>query len=463
LKKQQTELIFIVLSFLILLPLTVNAETPDSESDVPLHLTMSKAIELALAHSEQILIADQSIEEAEGVYREYAADAFPQLSGSVSYTRNLERLYTEQDMTMLNPLFAQFGLPELEVEKVYYSNLHEWDFRLTLTQNIFTFGKVSNALKLGDISRKLARQGREVTEQDVILKTKQAFLSVLYAREVLAVANANLQRTQENYNTIKAKVDQGIMSRFDLLVMEAELAAAKPPVLEAQNMVNLTTQALLNVIGEPLDRPVDVVGKLLFTSLQADRQTLITRARQNRPELRLLEMQQDLYDTSYRLFRATYFPTLAANASASRTGGTDKRIWPEDPDDTLQPTLSFGVQLYVPLFDGLRGYGQMKQMQAKKRTAQLEYQMLLRGIELEITSLVDQVHLSEQVHSANREAYRVAEEAYKLAQLRFENGLSTRLEVTEAKTNLNRAALGVATSLYNLHIARAQLQRALGE
>lgn len=431
-------------------------------SQVPLRLTIEKSVEMAIAHNEQILIANEAIEEAEGVYTEYAADAFPQLSGSIAYTRHLERMYTEVDMTMLNPILAQAGAPPLEVEKSYFNNKHEWDFRLSLSQNIFTFGKVSNALALGDISRRLARQAKKITIHDVKLQTKKSFFNVLYAKEVLHVMQANLERSQETRDIVKAKTDQGVMSRFDLLVMEAEVAAAKPPVLQAENSVLLTTQALLNIIGEPLDRPVQLESGLLFASLQEDTPDLISTGLRNRPELSMLHMQQDLYDTSYRLFRATYFPTLAASGSYAHTGGTDAHIWPDDPGEELQPSLSFGIQLYVPLFDGLRSYGQMRQMQAKKRSAQLQERMLVRGIRMEITALVSRIRLQEQVFKANQEAQRVVEEAYNLARLRFENGLGTRLEMTDAKTILRNAMLGVVTSLYNLNNARAELDRALG-
>jgi len=455
--------LLVLLAMALGAPGALFAQEAPSPGNLPLRLTIDKAIELALAHNEQILIADEAIAEAQGVYREYAADAFPQLSGSVTYNRNLERMYTEQDMTFLNPLFAQFQLPQLGVEKVYLSNSHEWDFRLTLTQNIFTFGKVSNALALGDISRDLAHQGKKVAVQDVIVQTKRSFLGVLFSQEVLSVTQSNLERTEALYKIIKAKTDQGVMSRFDLLIAEAELAAAKPPVLEAQNQVNLATQALLNQIGEPLDRPVTIVGDLEFSTLGDDAAQLISQAKLKRPELRLLQMQEEMYDRSYRIFRSMYLPTLAANASASRTGGTDKQIFPEEPEDELQPTLSFGVTLYVPLFDGLRSYGQMGQMKAKKRTVHLQYQQLVRGVELEVTSLVSQIQVAEQIYLANQESYRVAKRAYELAELRLDNGLGTRLEVTDAKANLNGAMLGIANSLYNLNVARANLTRALGE
>ena len=105
----------------------------------------------------------------------------------------------------------------------------------------------------------------------------------------------------------------------------------------------------------------------------------------------------------------------------------------------------------------------MGQRKAKKRTVHLQYQQLVRGVELEVTSLVSQIQVAEQIYLANQESYRVAKRAYELAELRLDNGLGTRLEVTDAKANLNGAMLGIANSLYNLNVARANLARALGE
>jgi len=440
----------------------VVAEEPAEEIGAPLRLNLQKAIELAVAHNEQILIADEGITEAQGAFQSYAADAFPQINGSVSYTRNIDRMYQIQDMSMLNPLFAQFGLPPLGQEKIYFNFSHEWDFRITATQYLFTFGRLSYALSLGDITTHLAREGREIAVQDVILATKKSFFTVLFAKEALAVTKANLARIEEQRDTVKAKVAQGLMSRFDLLVVESEVAGARPRVLEAENNVLLSTQALLNVIGEALNRQVTLDGQLAFEPLTENPSELIAASLRARPEIRALQLQEDLYETTYRLSRANYFPILSANASVSRTGGSDAHIWPDDPWDELQPTLAVGVQLYVPLFDGFRNYGQMRQMAAKKRAAQLQRQQLARGIEMQVTALVSQIRLQEQIYHANQEAVNVAQEAYKLAVLRFESGLSARLEVTDARTNLNNAQLGSIGALFALNSARAELDRALG-
>ncbi len=440
----------------------VAAEEPVSPDGAPLRLNVQKAVELAVAHNEVVLIADEQINEAEGTYTQYAADAFPQLSGTVNYTRNIERMYQWYDMTQLNPLMTAMGLPTLKPEKVYLTNSHAWDFRLMLSQNIFTFGRISNALALGDISKRLAREGREVAVQDVIVTAKKSFYTALFAKEALVVTRANLDRIVEQRDMVKSKVAQGVMSRFDLLVVESEVAAARPRVLEAENNVLLTTQALLNVIGEPLNRAVQLDGQLGFAALTESTPDLVAASLRARPELQALQLQEDLYDTSYKLFRANYFPAISANAAAARTGGTDAHIWPDDPEEELQPSLSFGVTLYVPLFDGLRNYGQMKQMLAKKRQAMLQRQQVARGIEMQVTALVSQIKLQEQIYHADLEALKVAQEAYKLTTLRFESGLSTRLEVTDARTTLNNVQLGVLGALYNLNSARADLDRALG-
>jgi outer membrane protein TolC len=298
--------------------------------------------------------------------------------------------------------------------------------------------------------------------QDVAVAAKKAFFTALFAKEALAVTKVNLELIEMQRDSVKSKVAQGVMSRFDLLVVESEVAAARPRVLEAQNNVLLSTEALLNVIGEPLNRAVELDGQLEFAQLNDTTPDLVNAALRARPEIQALVLQAEMYEETYRIYRANYLPALTANATASRTGGEDNRIWPDHPRDTLQPTLSFGVQLYVPLFDGLRNYGQMKQMQAKKREAQLQLQLLRRGIEMEVTALVSEIKLQEQVYRAHQEAANVAREAHKLTTLRFDSGLSTRLEVTDARMNLINAELGVISALYALNAARADLDRALG-
>lgn len=457
--------LFSVLLLAILAVPSVWAQDADpiSASLAPLRLTVEKAVELALAHNEAVRIADEGINEAKGTYLQYSADAFPQLSANIGYTRYFERMYSEVDMTMLNPLFAQFGLPPLEKEKAYYNHRHEWDFRVLASQNLFTFGKVSNAIRLGSVFKKVARVGKEITVADVAAQARRAFLAVLFLRESLHVTQSNLNLTQETRDVVKTKVDQGVTSRFELLVVESELAAAKTKVLQSERDLQVATQALLNVIGEPLDRETIIVGELGLHPIANELPTLINRAQVQRPALRALQLQGEMYDYSYRILRSLYLPTLSANGTYAQTGGSDARVFPEDPGEDFQPTLSFGVSLYVPLFDGLRSYGQMRQMAAKRHTAQLQYQQAKRGVELEVTSLYNRIQVTEDIAASNLKTVAVAEEAFNLAQLRFDNGLGTRLEVTEARNALSFAKLGLAATLFELNDAQAQLRRALAD
>ncbi|MDP8222479.1 MAG: TolC family protein [Candidatus Lernaella stagnicola] len=451
----------------ILAALAVDAARAAENDLLPLRLTIEKAVELALSHNESVRIADESINEAKGTYREYAADAFPQISGVVGYTRHLERRFSEVDMTAFNPLLAQMGAPPLEKSKQYFNSQHEWDFRLMAEQNLFTFGKVSNAIRLGSVFKKIARENKQLAVKDVALQTRQSFLTVLFAQEALSVAESNLKLTKETYDVVRNKAKQGVMSRFDLLIVESELAMAEPTVMAAERNLETAKQALLHVIGEPLDRTVSIVGELKFESLEGDVSEFVRRAVLQRPELRALSLQKDMYDYSHKIARALYLPTLTANATYAQSGGSDKQIWPEDEpgdaSDGFQPSLNFGVQLYVPLFDGLRAYGRMKQMAAKRQTSRLQIAQATRGIKLEVTSLAKQIRTTEAMVAANMKAVEVAAEANHLAQLRFENGLGTRLEVTDARNNLNRAKLGLAATLFDLNDARARLQRAMGE
>jgi len=453
----------------IILPIVLAAILPIAQAAAqqsdqgPLRLTVEKAVELALAHNEAVQIADEGIEEARGVYTEYAADAFPQISGNISYTRYLDSPYTEMDWTAFDPLMAQMGLPSMGVSKVDIYNHHNWDFRIMVDQNLFTFGKIRNAIRLGGLYKKIAQVSKQVTVKDVELQTRQAFLTVLFLRETVKVAESNLALTQETYDTMAAKVAQGVQSKFELLVVEAELATAKPKVLSAQRDLDVATKALLNTIGEPLDREVEIIGELSFQPLEAELPTLVNEAKTLRPELRALELQEEMYDYSYKIYRAMYFPSLMANGTYAQSAGIDDRIWPDEPDEDFMPTLSFGVQLYIPLFDGLRSYGGMRQMAAQRNSAQLQHRQASRGIELEVTSLVNNILVTERIVQANVQAVGVAQEAHRLAEIRFNSGLGTRLEVSDARDKLGLVQLAQAKSLYDLNAARAALDRALGK
>lgn len=427
-------------------------------------LTLDKAIELALKHNEKGAIAREGIEQAKAAVMENASAAWPHLTGIAGYEHNLEQPVLEMDFSGFNPLFESMGLPPpppVEQPLVYK---HNWNFTLALEQNIYTFGRLSNAIRLAKQYEQVSEQNADLTDQDIVLEVQQAYFRVNLAKEALQIARENWSITQKTYENIKAKYASGIKSEFDYLQIKAELASAKPPVIESETAVALAKMNLLRLIGLPLDRDIDAVDGFAEFFPTQPVQDMVETARINRTEIRLSDLDAEMNHTTGNLFISNMLPVLAANMNYTYSGQSiieQDQVWPEEDD--WNTFWSVGVNFTWPFFDGFESYGKVRQYRSEERISRLKKVQLLKGIELEITQLAREFQALKQELAARKEAVALAEKAYGLASIRFESGLGTFLERDDAKVLWTRTKVGLAETLYKLNVSHAKLKRALGK
>ena len=142
------------------------------------------------------------------------------------------------------------------------------------------------------------------------------------------------------------------------------------------------------------------------------------------------------------------------------------------PNPSCRPTVSqnggffsdrtVGVQVAWPLFDGLRVKGNIDLAQAQARVAELQLAQEREAVALEVERARAELARSQALFQARRTNVSEADEAFRLASLRYTRGLSTQLEVSDAQLQLLTAQIDEARATYDLYLASAELARALG-
>jgi outer membrane protein TolC len=123
---------------------------------------------------------------------------------------------------------------------------------------------------------------------------------------------------------------------------------------------------------------------------------------------------------------------------------------------------NFGVQVSWPLFDGLRAKGNVDLAQAQRRVAEIQLSQAREQVQIERAQTRAEFARARAAYEAQRDNAREAEEAYRLAALRFERGLDTQLDASAVQLQLLIAKSNEARSIFDLYIAAADLARARG-
>lgn len=415
-------------------------------------LSLDQARDLALASDEQLAQARQAVDGAAADVLAAGADRLPQLSLAGTYTHNLKKpvMFLPADMAS-----AFGGATSLEMGG-------DWDLQAaaTLSLNLWTAGRLSAARGMAGEALASSRWQEALVADAVAFAAEQAYYDALLTAEQVDIAVRAHELAEEARRVAQAALDQGTGSRFDLLRAQVELANREAPVVQARNQYHLAVLQLLRVCGLDHGESVELTDALANVPAPRDLDVLLADMIADSPELKALEHQVKAATMAVSLARAGRGPLVQLQGQYAIQGQWDDDLFPGDNETAGSATAALAVSM--PVFDGFAAKAEIGGSRADLRMAELELERITRDRELGVrqarTGLVN-ARLSLE---GRREAVTLAEEAYRLAQVRLDNGLATPLERLDAETALTDARVQLAEALYNCNLAAASLKLAVG-
>ena len=322
--------------------------------------------------------------------------------------------------------------------------------QVSLSQLLFDFGKT---LAATDAARKLASvalENVELQRQLIALAIREAYTNINFAQRLSVVAQQSFDRSQLNLRSARGFFDVGTRPKSDVVRAEVDVANARVDIIRARNAQRLARAALNTAMGIDIDTPTQVQDNLIYEPVQFDRGQQRAEALRQRPENRQAKLQLEVSEAQERLAFRNFFPNLSAVAAygATRT--------------ELNPNWSVGLTFSWTMFDGGGLVGRYQESQANLEGSRAR----LKASELDIIQNVEQSEISaeeaqERIQAAQA-AVASAEENFRLAQGRFDAGVGTILELTDAQLALTQSQNTESQALSDFRIALYRLDRALG-
>jgi outer membrane protein len=407
-------------------------------------LELDNAISMALKSNEIYLTALQDKLKAEGEITEARSGALPSLTLDGRYTRNFE---------LQELIFAG--------EKFTIGAKNDYSISLNLDQTLFDGGKVFNAWKIANLYDKYATEGVKIARHSVIYGTKQAFFSVILARDNVNVARDAVSQAQENFKVVNNMYLQGLVSEYDNLRAEVELANLVPQLTKAENDARLALNNLKYYIGytglDELDPKF--VFSLQDTIATPDLDTSLEQAFARRPDY----VGQDYLIRAYKkvigISRSGRMPSLYFSSALSWNAAVNETF--PAKEDWIR-SWSATLDLSFPIFDGLKTSGSIKKSKADYVKNNLAKSQLEDAIRLEVEEAISQIEESKKRLASGQRTIAMAEEGQRVANLRFKNGVGTQLEILSAQSALTQAKTNYVLAVYDYQIALAKYDKAIG-
>jgi len=422
------------------------ASTTPSDNDklatIPaMCISLDKAVEMALADHPDLKIALAQIDAADAKYRQAKSSLGIRLNVGGSYTR-------------IDPVAeAKLSfIPNRPPTIIKLGDNNNFSGKAVLDKVITTFGQLEYAVAAAYIQIGVQRSNYEAVRQNIIFRVKEAYFTALKTEGYVKVAKDNLDISLHNLQVTKEMYSAGVVPRYEVLRAELGVSTAKQYLIAAENAAEMSKASLKNILGINQSVPLKLVEYVEVINLSADPDTAQSLAEKNRPEIQAMLMSQKAVKCLLESARRGQWPVLAFNSNYERKTvsgfNANQDLW------TNTVVLSF------PLFDGGKTAAQFDEQKANLQ--QLEQQLinLSRGIQLEVKQAVLKLNEMEARLESAAKDVETSLEGYEIAQTRYENGISTGLELDDAKKKLNEAKVNYLNVRYDYNIAYAYLEKA---
>ena len=442
-------ILLVVQPFLLLTGSSFLNAAPVSEKTTS--LTLDDAVRTGVEKSRILEIARLDRDMAGQKIRESWSAVLPQITTGVTYTRTLK------PSVLLLPNQGFPGFPS----KLETSSDNAAHATLEVHQPLFN-GSAIAGIRAAGIVRRMSEEAYRSAESAVIADIKISYFDALISKEQLSLIEQSIARWEQSRKDTRAMFRQGVAADIDTLKAFLSVENLRPDLIQAENRVATTMTRLKNVMGIPVDSNVKLSGKLELPSAAypADINAAYREALDSRPDLHQLDLQVQAEGEKINAARAERFPLLSAFGKLESQTAFNDGIRPSD--SRWPASSSVGLQLTMPLFTGYRISSQVEQAKIGQLQTRTRFEELKANIRAEIEVRVLNFRESQKRIEVQSKTISVAERSYSISRLRFKEGIGSRLELTDAELQLNKAKTNYLQAVYDCLVATTQLDKALG-
>ncbi len=370
-----------------------------------------------------------------------------------------------------------------------FNQPNTYNTNVTLGVPLFQGGRTRQATRAAASLRDAATAEMSVTELDVSLQVLQAYLGAQLAERLVAIQDSNMVLAQARVRQAEQFEAGGRGSRYDVLRARVERSNLEPLAIAARGERDLALLELRRLTNLPQDAPLRLSTELNPASVRAAADALAgaavvdSAALEALPDVRAARLRAQAGDATVRAANAALLPTVSLNfvngwqafpldwSLPVRGGGLNTIDCPAGSEPGSVCTQQNGgwftdrsLQLAVnwPVWDGNRARNDLRQVRAQAAIADLQAVQAVENARAAAARARTEMDRARATFEAVSQTVAEAEEAFRLASLRYTRGLGTQLDVSDAQLALLTARTNEARATFDLYLATAELARALG-
>ncbi|MBF0445766.1 MAG: TolC family protein [Magnetococcales bacterium] len=322
----------------------------------------------------------------------------------------------------------------------------------TVTVPLYSFGRVAENINAAQATLEARHLETKKSEQDLKLAVAEAYVAILRAERVLAVAKSHVESLAAHAQDVKNRQAQGMAARNDLLSAQVSLADAQQQLLQDNNRLDMAHTAYNRLLGRPLTQSVSVEA-LQVEPTDEDVDALTKLAIKQRPEMLLPSQYIASLRHQAESEKAKYGPQVGL------VGGYD---YTENRYQANEGAWSAKLSATWSLFDGGIANHRSKALRHEAEALIEDHAELESQIRLQVRQIWLEVQESQKRVDVTRKAQGQAEENLSVTRNRFNAGLANNTEVLDAETLRTKTHGNYDNAVFDAALSALRLQHAIG-
>ncbi len=462
-------------------------------------LSLEEALHIAETASEDVGIARAAADRAQGEQMRARSELFPQVFASLGYTRTLASQFEDiaenappRNPQALDPIdddpddafgptcfnylnpggttterltglenAARCTSAGFDFSALPFGQRNNWTLGLDVQQTLFAGGRVAAQTRMAGAGRRIAETSLASTRAQLVLNVIEAYYDASLADRLVSIAVSTLEQAETTLRHTQLARQVGNQPEFELLRATVSRDNQRPILIQRQSDRDIALMRLKQLLNLALNEPLTLTTPLDDTSVAIPaRLTSVALARQDslppseRAPVRQAADAVDVNANALRIARSQRLPQVSVNMQYGRVAypQTGLPVW-----NDFSTNWTVGVALQVPIFTGGRITGDVRVAQAELEDARYRLTQARELAELDSYAAMARLDAAEASFAASAGTAQQAARAYQIAEIRYREGISTQVELSDSRILLEQASANRALAARDLAVARARV------
>ena len=417
----------------------------------PLHLSL--ALAWAVAGSAQAQSLLQMYEAAKGHDATYAA--------ARAQAEATQAKAAQAKAALLPQIGASVGNTKKHADLPSGTQIADYTEKtkgISATMPLFSLSSISDFRK-GAPSYQIAEAQHQAAEQDLLVRTAQAYFDVLTSNQALVSVQAQKAAVAEQLAAAKRNFEVGTKTIVDTRQAQAQFDLVVAQELVAQNDLRTKKLALDQLVGSSNQQPIALKGSASLTAPQpADAEQWVQKALENNASLRMSRMTYEVAKLETQKQNSGHLPTLDLTAKYGETRCSGSQPLNCNDNDAR----SVGVTLTIPLFAGFAVQNKVKEAVALEEKARSDAEAAQRSVEQNTRTAYFGLLSGLSQVKALEAALASAQSVVDATKLGYQVGVNTNVDVLNSQSQLYQTQRDLAAARYKVLLDQLKLRQAAG-